>query len=746
MKFAKLFLNEMIPEWIKLYLNYKLLKTQLSSSVYIKKKFKLLKSKYKTKKKQYKQEKQILLENELVQSKIKSDLQGFCVTIKEDLIKIQSFIIWKYQDIQKKNTKVQEQIKLMKKQLEFIKLKQYMGDDSDYKKQMDNFKEKQYILKQTIYQFYIEILQYKSFVTSNHQGLIKILKKYKKWSIAQFRDKQFESLVLSEVMNEILILKKVPDKCSQLLNVTERLLLNNFYALNPKKGRYNLRKYQQKKTVKGEILFKFGLFIGFALVLLTFIFLLRIEGYIDPDNDQNQHSIFQKMFPCFRGLALFIIYYWYLALDLWGWTHFRINYKIYLGFNHHFSTVVEVFKRVSYFSTMFLLSFVFYSLQAENIEPFQYRDSYTKYIPLVLWCLLLLYIFFPFTTILNGPGRVWLYKILAGAVYGHFIKYESRFTFCLDQFISMAIPLRDLDYTICYYKTIWQTGEIPDNQCFSSNRLTGALIAIIPFSMKTIHYLTRARDKGKFWHTDEMWNFFKTLLATWVAVLSFLANKHYLFRIIWIPFAAFCSLFQYWWDLKKDWLFFEEGSNVRFLRNDLGYNHPCIYYFIGISNFFLRLTWILTVSPNMYLYLNISNKEVFIFIIGFLEMTRRLINNFIKIEKEYITNLRSLKTTRDLVYPFVNQDKSNFQDIPDRLTLSVLNLNEQDKQDEDLIQLFRATTNLLEKSDLNKSDYLFQGFQPDMEILERAKKQEKFQESQIRKIKQENKDFKAQLI
>lgn len=76
------------------------------------------------------------------------------------------------------------------------------------------------------------------------------------------------------------------------------------------------------------------------------------------------------MFPCFRGLALFIIYYWYLALDLWGWTHFRINYKIYLGFNHHFSTVEEVFKRVSYFSAMFLLSFVFYSLQAENIEPF----------------------------------------------------------------------------------------------------------------------------------------------------------------------------------------------------------------------------------------------------------------------------------------------------------------------------------------------------------------------------------------
>lgn len=63
----------------------------------------------------------------------------------------------------------------------------------------------------------------------------------------------------------------------------------------------------------------------------------------------------------------------------------------------------------------------------------------------------------------------------------------------------------------------------------------------------------------------------------------------------------------------------------------------------------------LSLSPDMYLYFGLRNKELFIFIIGFLEMTRSiiyilyvgLINNFIKIEKEYITNLRSLKTTRD---------------------------------------------------------------------------------------------------
>lgn len=170
--------------------------------------------------------------------------------------------------------------------------------------------------------------------------------------------------------------------------------------------------------------------------------------------------------------------------------------------------------------------------------------------------------------------------------------------------------------------------------------------------MKCIHYLTRSRSKGKFWHTDEMWNFFKTLLATTVGVLSYLQRQNPVFKYGWIPAALCASLWQYWWDLNKDWLFFEKNSKIRFLRDDLGYNKPYIYYFLGILNFFLRCTWVLSISPDMYYHLGMKNKELFILIIGMLEMSRRLINNFIKIEKEYITNLRSLKTTKDFRYPF----------------------------------------------------------------------------------------------
>lgn len=149
-------------------------------------------------------------------------------------------------------------------------------------------------------------------------------------------------------------------------------------------------------------------------------------------------------------MALFLIYYWFIALDMWGWTYFHINYKIYLGFNHHFSTVPEVLRRCSYLSSMFLVIFVVYILKVENIGSFK-DNEITTYLPLLVWAVGIFYVFVPTKRALNGAGRRWMYRMIYGATIGHFFKYESRYTFFLDQFVSMVTPLRDVDYTICYY-------------------------------------------------------------------------------------------------------------------------------------------------------------------------------------------------------------------------------------------------------------------------------------------------------
>ena len=84
------------------------------------------------------------------------------------------------------------------------------------------------------------------------------------------------------------------------------------------------------------------------------------------------------------------------------------------------------------------------------------------------------------------------------------------------------------------------------------------------------------------------------------------------------------NLWNFWWDLNREWMLFEEKENKKSLRNDLGYNKKWIYYTLISFNFILRLSWVLSISPSIYEYLNI-HSQLFILVIGFLEVTRSTI-------------------------------------------------------------------------------------------------------------------------
>jgi len=59
----------------------------------------------------------------------------------------------------------------------------------------------------------------------------------------------------------------------------------------------------------------------------------------------------------FRGLSLFILFFWLYSLNVYGWTICHINYRQIFGFNYHYSSVYEHFKRISFFTMLFLVVF-----------------------------------------------------------------------------------------------------------------------------------------------------------------------------------------------------------------------------------------------------------------------------------------------------------------------------------------------------------------------------------------------------
>mmetsp|Transcript_41233 Transcript_41233/g.36572 ORF Transcript_41233/g.36572 Transcript_41233/m.36572 type:complete len:120 (-) Transcript_41233:919-1278(-) len=76
-------------------------------------------------------------------------------------------------------------------------------------------------------------------------------------------------------------------------------------------------------------------------------------------------------------------------------------------------------------------------------------------------------------------------------------------------------------------------------------------------------------------------------------------------------------------------------------------------------NLMFRCAWVFSISPDIVR--TITRPELFSLIIGFLEIFRRSIWNFLRVEKEHIANVGSFKAVKEMNLPY--PDVSYDQDI-----------------------------------------------------------------------------------
>ena len=111
------------------------------------------------------------------------------------------------------------------------------------------------------------------------------------------------------------------------------------------------------------------------------------------------------------------------------------------------------------------------------------------------------------------------------------------------------------------------------------------------------------------------------------------------------------TLYSYFWDIKKDWCFLEKNSKVPFLRSQLAYK-PVYYYIIIVLNLFLRLSWVLSISPHLVSTFSLDWNGNLIFFLAVLEIFRRFLWNFIRVEKEHVNNVGKFLVSPETYYPF----------------------------------------------------------------------------------------------
>jgi len=227
-----------------------------------------------------------------------------------------------------------------------------------------------------------------------------------------------------------------------------------------------------------------------------------------------------------------------------------------------------------------------------------------------------------------------------------------------DALTSYAKVLADLFVCLCMFFFDGPNGSAtarPDRAC--GGDILVPLIMAVPSAIRLrqclIEYVrvrrAQFRDPSVGWGGQHLANATKYATAFPVIILATMLRNSAkvdsdgdgspgLYRA-WVLACLVNSLYSFYWDVAKDWdltLFSDERAapdHPYGLRRRLLVHKPVVYYVVIAMDLLLRLTWTVKLSATMD---RIADFESSIFLLQFLEVFRRWVWIFFRVETEWI--------------------------------------------------------------------------------------------------------------
>ena len=619
MKFGVVLKTQGIPEWKEMYLNYKILKSLVKpyktmSKVYMNINF--------LEQKDNPDHTTILITNSNVQ--FFEDLKEFGVLFEEivmnEFTKISNFFEYK----------LVEELRRWKLFKINITILQNIQNDKDY-----DLKKIQ--LLNAFHFFYKELNLLYEYVSVNQEGLRKIIKKFKKNS--KTIDLRYKSLKrqIREMVSKS-FLKNAIQKLIFLRTEVEQAYIDTFYKKYDRKdGQNTLRKISQGKLMTHQQTFLFGFFLGF--VCLLFLVIVTLSWLMDLEMEM------LDAFSLFKGIMLIILFYWTLAINVYFWMKYNINYKLIFQFNFHFSEISEIFKRAAIFTVILLVMVVWFMLlEFQSSKLSNLFELFPKNLaPIIVWAIFFGYCLFPSTQFFNPLGRIYMIRYFKDIVCSLFQKANISFRtiWGLDQFLSFSGVARDMNYM--FILVLYPQNEV-NKECF----LLGYILILVTVFMKIV-------QSSKLLYFEFTWKSMQIInIIKDICLFNVVYNDLRLFshdtEDSSLIFALILSVFQAGWDIVVDWALLKKDSEFRYLRKELSFETPYVYYSFIISNFFFRICWILSMIPKNFQF--ITTDAYALLLIEIVEIVRRGIWNFLIIEKQHIMNCGIFKAVEEIKLPY----------------------------------------------------------------------------------------------
>ena len=683
MKYQKEISKTFIKVWEDFYINYLTM-------------FSIIEPEYK----KYKERKQKRMEKEIQSMKFSSNIDSQPLLKDNDQQDNEDMLDVK--ESKKIRERFREQLLLELQKVDFFynqninkvirpKIKE-IREQIKHALKINEFKMNSDTFEMAIKETYKEIYLTRKFVETNFEIKDKLMEKYKKYfeieDFSKIKSKSSGSQIIvedekenddennndeiEEVINNFLNFKSGIGSADETLKNLEdeivQLFVQNYTYKYKSKTEKVLKKYVEVQSFTESESFYLGFFIGLLLFQLGII--CTIAWYYDIDMDHDPE--FKSVFPMFRGFFIVCLYWWVHGLNILVWTKADISYRVIFQIDSNYSTPIEIFKRAAIFTFILLLCLLIYMIKRIWAGAFFgiLGPIPINTLPLICWGSIIIYMFCPFR-IWNYDGRAFLGNLAKESLGSFLLKTGFRHVFLINQMCSFIAPMRDMEYTICYYAyydaPLWAKKEY----C-NKTREVYFFIAFVPNFLRILQNIKEISDSGKLF--PKFFSIINYILSITVALLSFLWPKYPSLHIFWLIFTFISSCGSFAWDVTIDFGFLEKGPNFP-LRNKLYYKPKIIYYLIAIYDFILRFFWLLTISPEVLGTL--FRPETLSIILNSFEITRRGCWNFLKVENKHIDISKEFTVSNDVELPFV---KVNGKYVNNESNLlNIMKMNRQEK-------------------------------------------------------------------
>lgn len=489
-----------------------------------------------------------------------------------------------------------------------------------------NYTHAKYMLKRASYDYYQNLLKLKSYRALNETGIRKIVKKF---------DKTFQTSFLESYMSQTSRYNMHTSKQVDIL--TEDII--KLYAENFESGHH---KYAVEKLQRGEIydphnrsVLLTGLLIGAGLPL----FIRAIYAGVRDLHRGHEFAVrfYLQIWAGFFFIDLILLL---LSLNLYAWQHFRINYMFIFELDRSIAMDYRQFPVLpaSFFFTLSLLGWINFDVSA---------GKFGYYIPCLFLGLLVVAFAAPYPAFWST--RKWAMMALLRLVLSGLYPVEFRDFFVGDIFCSLNYSVSNMALFFCLYgKGSWWDNETEAETCGSSHSRVMGFLNCLPAIWRFLQCWRRFLDTYDWFpHLLNSSKYSATILYNLFLSYVRINEGNVTYRALFIVFAILNAVLSSLWDILMDF------SLSIDLRPVLIYPRWA-YYVAMFVDPLMRFHWVLYV-----VYWDQTQQSAKIsFIVALIEVVRRFVWVFFRVENEHATNVGQSRAFKDLNLPYFYTDET----------------------------------------------------------------------------------------